>query len=48
MEAAASYRSGMSLLRQVEQMPSAIESALFHLVQRDNADTDELRARNPW
>jgi hypothetical protein len=33
METAASYRSGTSLLRQVEQMPSAIESTPFQLVR---------------
>jgi len=28
--------------------PSVAGSPLLRFVQRDNADSDELRARNPW
>ncbi len=46
MESVAPYRSVASLLRQAEQAPAVAETGLSQLVQRDNADTDQLRARN--
>jgi hypothetical protein len=44
--AVAPGRSLVSLLHLAEQAPAKVEGALFQLVQRDNADTDQLHARN--
>ncbi|MGP0036628.1 MAG: hypothetical protein ACLP4R_18970 [Solirubrobacteraceae bacterium] len=45
---ALSYPSAAFLLGQAEQLSAVAETVLSQLVQRGNADTDELRARNAW